>query len=170
MTIKVDEVLFEGKSDFQDVLVFKSETYGTVLVLGKCETSRAATQASSPTRVKRCCSHTAISPASIHAQLRVSRTAMLNPYPAWLVGFLFGLGTHVFEKQRTCGYGRAIYLFKLSIYCCLLLLLSSSLLGLASDLLDNHLSHVTPYVAQMEFYRLPNAMNMRECGSIQWQR
>ena len=35
MTIKVDEVLFEGKSEFQDVLVFKSETYGTVLVLGK---------------------------------------------------------------------------------------------------------------------------------------
>jgi len=33
MTIKVDEVLFEGKSEFQDVLVFKSETYGTVLVL-----------------------------------------------------------------------------------------------------------------------------------------
>ncbi|RHY24289.1 hypothetical protein DYB30_008440 [Aphanomyces astaci] len=28
-----EEVLFHGKSDFQDVLVFKSETYGNVLVL-----------------------------------------------------------------------------------------------------------------------------------------
>ena len=43
MTIKVDEVLFEGKSEFQDVLVFKSETYGTVLVLGK-DTSFASPQ------------------------------------------------------------------------------------------------------------------------------
>ena len=33
MSIKVEEVLFEGRSDFQDVLVFKSSTYGTVLVL-----------------------------------------------------------------------------------------------------------------------------------------
>ncbi|KAJ8901942.1 hypothetical protein NDN08_004144 [Rhodosorus marinus] len=33
MSIKVEEVLFEGKSDFQDVLVFRSSTYGTVLVL-----------------------------------------------------------------------------------------------------------------------------------------
>eukprot|EP00729_Bicosta_minor_P015552 gene15552-7927_t len=32
MTIKVDEVLFEGKSDFQDVLVFKSETYQEMIV------------------------------------------------------------------------------------------------------------------------------------------
>jgi len=33
MSLKVDEVLYEGRSDFQDVLVFKSSTYGTVLVL-----------------------------------------------------------------------------------------------------------------------------------------
>ena len=31
--IEVDEVLANGKSDFQDILVFKSKTYGTVLVL-----------------------------------------------------------------------------------------------------------------------------------------
>jgi len=33
MTLKVEEVLYEGRSDFQDVLVFRSSTYGTVLVL-----------------------------------------------------------------------------------------------------------------------------------------
>ena len=33
MGLKIDEVLFEGRSDFQDVLVFRSATYGTVLVL-----------------------------------------------------------------------------------------------------------------------------------------
>ena len=33
MSLKVEEVLFEGKSEFQDVLVFRSSTYGTVLVL-----------------------------------------------------------------------------------------------------------------------------------------
>ena len=33
MSLKVDEVLFEGRSDFQDVLVFRSATYGNVLVL-----------------------------------------------------------------------------------------------------------------------------------------
>lgn len=33
MSLKVEEVLFEGRSDFQDVMVFKSSTYGTVLVL-----------------------------------------------------------------------------------------------------------------------------------------
>lgn len=33
MCLKVEEVLFEGKSEFQDVLVFRSSTYGTVLVL-----------------------------------------------------------------------------------------------------------------------------------------
>lgn len=33
MSLKVEEVLFEGRSDFQDVLVFRSSTYGTVLVL-----------------------------------------------------------------------------------------------------------------------------------------
>ena len=33
MSLKVDEVLYEGRSEFQDVLVFKSATYGTVLVL-----------------------------------------------------------------------------------------------------------------------------------------
>lgn len=33
MTLKVEEVLYEGRSDFQDVLVFRSATYGTVLVL-----------------------------------------------------------------------------------------------------------------------------------------
>jgi spermidine synthase len=32
-SIEMEEVLFEGKSDFQDILVFKSATYGTVLVL-----------------------------------------------------------------------------------------------------------------------------------------
>lgn len=47
MTIKVDEVLFEGKSEFQDVLVFKSETYGTVLVLGKDTSFVSHTQHSS---------------------------------------------------------------------------------------------------------------------------
>jgi len=33
MSLKVQEVLFEGRSEFQDVLVFKSTNYGTVLVL-----------------------------------------------------------------------------------------------------------------------------------------
>lgn len=33
MSLKVEEVLFEGKSEFQEVLVFRSSTYGTVLVL-----------------------------------------------------------------------------------------------------------------------------------------
>lgn len=31
--IQVDEVLLNGRSEFQDILVFKSATYGTVLVL-----------------------------------------------------------------------------------------------------------------------------------------
>ena len=33
MSLKVEEVLWEGRSDFQDVLVFRSSTYGNVLVL-----------------------------------------------------------------------------------------------------------------------------------------
>ena len=33
--IQVDEVLLNGRSEFQDILVFKSSTYGNVLVLGK---------------------------------------------------------------------------------------------------------------------------------------
>jgi len=33
MTLKVNKVLFEGKSDFQDLLVFESANYGNVLVL-----------------------------------------------------------------------------------------------------------------------------------------
>ena len=33
--IQVDEVLLNGRSEFQDILVFKSKTYGTVLVLGE---------------------------------------------------------------------------------------------------------------------------------------
>jgi len=33
MSLKVEEVLFEGRSKFQDILVFRSSTYGTVLVL-----------------------------------------------------------------------------------------------------------------------------------------
>jgi len=33
MSLKVEEVLYEGRSDFQDVLVFRSSTYGNVLVL-----------------------------------------------------------------------------------------------------------------------------------------
>lgn len=33
MSLEVEEVLFEGKSEYQDILVFKSKTYGTVLVL-----------------------------------------------------------------------------------------------------------------------------------------
>eukprot|EP01039_Chlorochromonas_danica_P003148 gene3148-3447_t len=32
-TIEVDEVLANGRSDFQDILVFKSKTYGNVLIL-----------------------------------------------------------------------------------------------------------------------------------------
>jgi spermidine synthase len=32
--IQVEEVLLNGRSDFQDILVFKSSTYGTVLALG----------------------------------------------------------------------------------------------------------------------------------------
>lgn len=32
-SLKVENILFEGKSDFQDVLVFQSATYGKVLVL-----------------------------------------------------------------------------------------------------------------------------------------
>lgn len=33
MSLEVEEILFEGKSDFQDILVFKSKSYGNVLVL-----------------------------------------------------------------------------------------------------------------------------------------
>jgi len=33
MTLKVEEVLYQGRSEYQDVLVFRSSTYGTVLVL-----------------------------------------------------------------------------------------------------------------------------------------
>ena len=33
MSLKMTEVLFKGKSDFQDVMVFQSETYGKVLIL-----------------------------------------------------------------------------------------------------------------------------------------
>eukprot|EP00164_Ancoracysta_twista_P003074 GFYU01004102.1.p1 GENE.GFYU01004102.1~~GFYU01004102.1.p1 ORF type:complete len:285 (-),score=96.56 GFYU01004102.1:212-1066(-) len=33
MSIEVEKVLFEGKSDFQDVIVFQSKNYGRVLVL-----------------------------------------------------------------------------------------------------------------------------------------
>jgi len=33
MSIKMEEVLFKGRSDFQDVMVFKSASYGNVLVL-----------------------------------------------------------------------------------------------------------------------------------------
>ena len=33
MTLKVNRVLYVGKSLYQDVLVFESETYGNVLVL-----------------------------------------------------------------------------------------------------------------------------------------
>jgi len=33
LALQVEEVLFHGKSDFQDVLFFKSKTYGTVFVL-----------------------------------------------------------------------------------------------------------------------------------------
>ena len=32
-SLQVEDVLFEGKSDFQDVMVFNSSTYGRVLVL-----------------------------------------------------------------------------------------------------------------------------------------
>ncbi len=33
MSLEVEKVLFEGKSDYQDVMVFQSKSYGTVLVL-----------------------------------------------------------------------------------------------------------------------------------------
>ena len=33
MSLKIEEVLWEGRSDFQDILVFRSSTYGNVLVL-----------------------------------------------------------------------------------------------------------------------------------------
>jgi hypothetical protein len=33
LSVQMKEVLFEGKSDFQDVMVFKSEAFGNVLVL-----------------------------------------------------------------------------------------------------------------------------------------
>lgn len=33
MTLKVNRILYAGKSLYQDVLVFESETYGNVLVL-----------------------------------------------------------------------------------------------------------------------------------------
>eukprot|EP00199_Chlamydomonas_sp_CCMP681_P002840 CAMPEP_0119108916 /NCGR_PEP_ID=MMETSP1180-20130426/16180_1 /TAXON_ID=3052 ORGANISM="Chlamydomonas cf sp, Strain CCMP681" /NCGR_SAMPLE_ID=MMETSP1180 /ASSEMBLY_ACC=CAM_ASM_000741 /LENGTH=313 /DNA_ID=CAMNT_0007094593 /DNA_START=128 /DNA_END=1069 /DNA_ORIENTATION=+ len=33
MSLKVDEILFQGQSDFQDVCVFKSNSFGTVLLL-----------------------------------------------------------------------------------------------------------------------------------------
>lgn len=33
MSLKVEQVLYEGRSEFQDILVFRSSTYGNVLVL-----------------------------------------------------------------------------------------------------------------------------------------
>ena len=36
MSLQVDKVLHEGRSDYQDVLVFKSTKYGNVLVLDGC--------------------------------------------------------------------------------------------------------------------------------------
>jgi len=33
MSIEVEQLLYEGKSEFQDIVVFKSKTYGNVLVL-----------------------------------------------------------------------------------------------------------------------------------------
>jgi len=33
LCLEIDKVLFEGKSDFQDVIIFKSKNHGTVLVL-----------------------------------------------------------------------------------------------------------------------------------------
>lgn len=36
MSLKVDKILYQGKSKYQDVLVFKLETYGNVLVLDNC--------------------------------------------------------------------------------------------------------------------------------------
>ena len=33
MSLKIEEVMWEGRSDFQDILVFKSATYGMVLAL-----------------------------------------------------------------------------------------------------------------------------------------
>jgi len=33
MSLEVEEVLFQGKSDFQDLIVFQSKTYGKVLIL-----------------------------------------------------------------------------------------------------------------------------------------
>jgi spermidine synthase len=33
MTLQVEKVLYHQRSDFQDILVFKSTSYGTVLVL-----------------------------------------------------------------------------------------------------------------------------------------
>ena len=33
LALKVDEVLYHSESEFQDILVFKSSTYGNVLVL-----------------------------------------------------------------------------------------------------------------------------------------
>lgn len=33
MSLEVEEILYEGKSEFQDVIVFKSKQHGTVLVL-----------------------------------------------------------------------------------------------------------------------------------------
>jgi len=33
LSIEVEEILFQGKSQYQDIVVFKSKTYGTVLVL-----------------------------------------------------------------------------------------------------------------------------------------
>lgn len=36
MSLKVEEILYQGKLKYQDVLVFKSATYGNVLVLDNC--------------------------------------------------------------------------------------------------------------------------------------
>lgn len=33
MSLQVEEVLLNGRSEFQDILVFKSSTYGTVMAL-----------------------------------------------------------------------------------------------------------------------------------------
>jgi spermidine synthase len=47
MSLKVEEILYQARSDFQDVCVFKSQTFGNVLLLdgarGRC-LSRAANE------------------------------------------------------------------------------------------------------------------------------
>lgn len=73
LCIQVEEVLLNGRSDFQDILVFKSKTYGTVLVLGK---------------------HQMALITDIHFELMSDHTPLSKPYQMVSSKLLRGMNSH----------------------------------------------------------------------------